>query len=46
MTVETEDVHFQWLVSAVKMATMLEECITEEQRSVVHFLWATGLKLN
>jgi hypothetical protein len=25
------------------MATMLEECTTEEQRSVVRFLWAKGL---
>jgi hypothetical protein len=25
------------------MATELEECIPEEQRSVVHFLWAKGL---
>jgi hypothetical protein len=25
------------------MATVLEECITEEQRSVVRFLWAKGL---
>jgi hypothetical protein len=25
------------------MATMLKECITEEQHSVVHFLWAKGL---
>jgi hypothetical protein len=25
------------------MATALEEFITEEQSSVVHFLWATGL---
>jgi hypothetical protein len=24
------------------MATMLEECTTEEQRSVVRFLWAKG----
>jgi hypothetical protein len=27
------------LASLVKMAIMLEECITEEQPSVVHFLW-------
>jgi hypothetical protein len=32
------------LVSVVKMATVLEECTTEEQRSVVLFLWAKGLK--
>jgi hypothetical protein len=25
------------------MATVLEEYTTEEQRSVVHFLWAKGL---
>jgi hypothetical protein len=25
------------------MATMLEECNTEEQRSVVRFLWEKGL---
>jgi hypothetical protein len=25
------------------MATVLEECTTEEQRSVVRFLWAKGL---
>jgi hypothetical protein len=25
------------------MTTVLEECTTEEQRSVVHFLWAKGL---
>jgi hypothetical protein len=25
------------------MATVLEECNTEEQRSVVRFLWAKGL---
>jgi hypothetical protein len=31
------------LVSVVKMATVLKEYITEEQRSVVHFLWAKGL---
>jgi hypothetical protein len=27
----------------VRMATVLEECTTEEQRSVVRFLWAKGL---
>jgi transposase-like protein len=26
------------------MATVLEECLTEEQRSVVRFLWAKGLR--
>jgi hypothetical protein len=25
------------------MATMFQECTTEEQRSVVHFLWSKGL---
>jgi hypothetical protein len=25
------------------MATVLEECITEEQRAVVRFSWAKGL---
>jgi hypothetical protein len=35
--------HVQKLISVVKMVTMLEECNTEEQRSVVHFLWAKGL---
>jgi hypothetical protein len=29
--------HDQRLVSVVKMATVLEGCITEEQHSVVHF---------
>jgi hypothetical protein len=27
------------------MATVLEECITEEQRSVVRFMWAKGLNV-
>jgi hypothetical protein len=36
-------VHVQWLVLVVKMATMLEEYITEEQHSVVHFLCSKGL---
>jgi hypothetical protein len=31
------------LVKVVKMATVLEEYTTEEQRSVVRFLWAKGL---
>jgi hypothetical protein len=31
------------MVSVVKMATVLEECNTEEQPSVVIFLWAKGL---
>jgi hypothetical protein len=34
--------HVQTLVSVVKMATMLEDCTSEEQCSVVHFLWAEG----
>jgi hypothetical protein len=38
-TVSVADTHvqFQRLVSVVKMATLLEECTTEEQRSVVRF---------
>jgi hypothetical protein len=28
------------------MATVLEECITEEQRSVVRVLWEKGLNAN
>jgi hypothetical protein len=35
--------HVQRLVSVVRIATVLEECITEEQRSVMSFLWAKGL---
>jgi hypothetical protein len=37
MTVQIADAHVdvQRLVSVVKMATVLEECITEEQRSIV-----------
>jgi hypothetical protein len=31
------------LVSVVKMATVLEEYNTDDQRSVVRFLWAKGL---
>jgi hypothetical protein len=31
------------MVSAVKMATVLEEYDTEEQRSAVRLLWAKGL---
>jgi hypothetical protein len=31
------------MVSVVKMATMLEQCTTEEGNSVVRFLWAKGL---
>jgi hypothetical protein len=45
MTVQGADmqVHVQRLVSIVKMTTVLEWCITEEQHSVVHFLWAKWL---
>jgi hypothetical protein len=40
MTDEVVDAHthVQWLVSIVKIATVLEENTTEEQRSVVRFL--------
>jgi hypothetical protein len=31
------------LVSVLKMATELQRCITEEQRSVVRFLWEKWL---
>jgi hypothetical protein len=34
--------HVQWLVSLIKMATALEVCITEEQRSVVRFCGKKG----
>jgi hypothetical protein len=39
MTVWVADAHaqIQTLVLLVKMVTMLEECTTEEQNSVVHF---------
>jgi hypothetical protein len=45
MAVYVADAHarVQRLVSVAKMAIMLEECITEEQRSVMRFLWAKGL---
>jgi hypothetical protein len=45
MTVKVADAHahIQRLVSVVKMATVLEDCTSEEQRSVVRFLWAKGL---
>jgi hypothetical protein len=45
MTVSVADVHahVQRLVSVVKMATVLEECTTEEMHSIVHYLWAKGL---
>jgi hypothetical protein len=35
--------HVQRLISVIKMATVLEDFTTEEQRSVVRFLWAKGL---
>jgi hypothetical protein len=35
--------HIQRLVSVVKMATVLQECVTEEQNYVVRLLWAKGL---
>jgi hypothetical protein len=31
------------MISVVKMATELEKCTIEEQRSVVHFWWTKGL---
>jgi hypothetical protein len=45
MTVWVADVHahVQRLDSVVEMATMLEEYTTEDQNSVVRFLWAKGL---
>jgi hypothetical protein len=45
MTVKVADAHthVQSLVSVVKMATVLEVCATEEQRSVLRFLWGKGL---
>jgi hypothetical protein len=41
MTVYVADAHenVQRLVSVVKMATVLEECNAEEQRSVVRFFF-------
>jgi hypothetical protein len=36
-------VHVQRIDSVVKMTTVLEEYATEQQRSVVRFLWAKGL---
>jgi hypothetical protein len=36
-------VHVQSLVSVVKMATLLQGYTTEEQRSLVRFLWTEGL---
>jgi hypothetical protein len=48
MTVFVADAHahVQRLVSVVKMATVLEKYTTEEQRSIVCFLWAKGLNSN
>jgi hypothetical protein len=44
MTVYVADAHahVQRLVSVLKMATVLEECVTEEHCSVVPLLWAKG----
>jgi hypothetical protein len=36
-------VHVQRLVFVVKTVTILEVCTTEEQYSLVRFLWAKGL---
>jgi hypothetical protein len=41
-TIQLRDSLGQVLVSVVKMAAVLKECITEEQRSVVLFLWKKG----
>jgi hypothetical protein len=46
MTVYVGDAHVQRLVSVVQMATVLAVYTTEEQRSVVRFLWAKGLYAN
>jgi hypothetical protein len=35
--------HIQRLASIVKKMTVLEECNTEKQRSVVRYFWAKGL---
>jgi hypothetical protein len=43
MTVYVAHAHVQRLVSVLKMATVLKECTSKEQRSVVRFLWAKGL---
>jgi hypothetical protein len=44
MTVQVADAtaHVQMLVSVVEMATVLEDCTTDEQRHVVCYLWAKG----
>jgi hypothetical protein len=48
MTVKVADAyaHIQKLVSVVKMATLLEDFITEEQRSVVRFFVRKGIFIN
>jgi hypothetical protein len=45
MTVKVADtdMHVQRLVSVVQSVTMLEDCTTKEQCSLVRFLWAKGL---
>jgi hypothetical protein len=47
MTVNVEDAyaHVHRLLSVVKLATVLEEYTTEEQRYVVRLFWAKGLKV-
>jgi hypothetical protein len=47
MTVYVADAHahIQRLVSVAKMATVFEELMTEEQRSVVRFVKAKGLSI-
>jgi hypothetical protein len=46
MTVYVADAHVHRLVSEVKTATMLEECITEERRSFVLFFFFFGGQKN
>jgi hypothetical protein len=48
MIVWVADAHarVQRLVSIVKMATLLEECITEKQHSIVRFLWTKEFNTN
>jgi hypothetical protein len=43
MSVYVSDAHVQRLVLVVKMATVLDECTAEEQRSVVRFMWVRRL---
>jgi hypothetical protein len=47
MTVSVADAHahIQRLVSVVKLATVLEDCTTEEKRSDVRFLLEKGLSV-